>query len=88
MPKITATFQVVDVDRWLSLKEENAAIVAPSATDITTFVALDGSNNVGRTMDVHDMAGMQSGLASPSPEMLATEKQLGVIRPIIAYMEK
>ena len=88
MPKITATFQVVDVDRWLSLKEENAAIVAPFATDITTFVALDGSNNVGMTMDVHDMAGMQSGLASPSPEMLATEKQLGVIRPIVAYMEK
>ena len=24
----------------------------------------------------------------PSPEMLATEKQLGVIRPIVAYMDK
>ena len=88
MPRITATFQVVDVERWLSLKEENAAIVAPFANDITTFVAIDGSNNVGMTMDVHDMAGMQTGLASPSPEMLATEKQLGVIRPIVAYMEK
>ena len=88
MPKITATFEVVDVERWLSLKEENAAIVAPFATDVTTFVALDGSNNVGMTMDVHDMAGMQSCLGSPSPEMLATEKQLGVIRPIVAYMEK
>jgi hypothetical protein len=87
MPRITATFQVVDVERWLSLKEENAAIVAPFATDITTFVALDGSNDVGMTMDVHDMAGMQTGLASPSPEMLATEKQLGVIRPIVAYVE-
>ena len=88
MPRITATFQVVDVERWLSLKEENAAIVAPFATDITTFVALDGSNDVGMTMDVHDMAGMQTGLASPSPEMLATEKQLGIIRPIVAYVEK
>jgi hypothetical protein len=88
MPRITATFQVVDVERWLSLKEENASIVAPFATDITTFVALDGSNDVGMTMDVHDMAGMQTGLASPSPEMLATEKQLGVIRPIVAYVEK
>jgi hypothetical protein len=88
MPKIVATFQVVDVERWLSLKEENAAVVAPFATDVTTFVALDGSNNVGMTMDVHDMAGMQAGLASPSPEMLATEERLGVIRPIVAYMEK
>jgi hypothetical protein len=88
MPKIVATFQVVDVERWLSLKEENAAVVAPFATDVTTFVALDGSNDVGMTMDVHDMAGMQAGLASPPPEMLATEKRLGVIRPIVAYIEK
>ena len=88
MPKIVATFQVVDVERWLGLKEENAAVVAPFATDVTTFVALDGSNSVGMTMDVHDMAGMQAGLASPSPEMLATEERLGVIRPIVAYMEK
>ena len=88
MPKIVATFQVVDVERWLSFKEENAAIVAPFATNVTTFVALDGSNNVGMIMDVHDMAGMQAGMASPSPEMLATEERHGVIRPIIAYMEK
>jgi hypothetical protein len=88
MPKILATFSVVDVERWLSLKEENAAVVAPFATDVTTFVALDGSNDVGMTMDVHDMAGMQAGLASPSPEMLATEERLGVIRPIVAYIEK
>jgi hypothetical protein len=88
MPKILATFAVVDVERWLSLKEENAAVVAPFATDVTTFVTLDGSTNVGMTMDVHDMAGMQAGLASPSPEMLATEERLGVIRPIVAYIEK
>ena len=88
MPRIVATFKVVDVERWLSLKEENAGIVAPFATDVTTVVALDGSNNVGMTMEVHDMAGMQTGLASPSPEMLATEKQLGVIRPIVAYVER
>ena len=65
MPKITATFQVVDVERWLSLKEENAAIVAPLETYIATFVALDGSNNLGMNKDVHDMAGKQIGLASP-----------------------
>jgi hypothetical protein len=88
MPKILATFAVVDVERGLSLKEENAAVVAPFATDVTTFVALDGSTNVGMNMDVHDMAGMQAGLASPSPEMLATEERLGVIRPIVAYIEK
>ena len=88
MPKIVATFQVVDGERWLSLKEENAAVVAPFATDVTTFVALDGSSDVGMSMDVHDMAGMQAGLASPSPEMLATEERLGVIRPIMAFIEK
>ena len=88
MPKIVATFQVVDVERWLGLKEEGVAMVAPFAKDVTTFVALDGSNNVGVIMDVHDMAGMQAGLGSPSPEMLATEERLGVIRPIVAYMEK
>jgi hypothetical protein len=88
VPKIVATFQVVDVERWLGFKEENAAIVAPFATDVTTFVALDGSNNVGMIMDVHDMAGMQAGLSSPSPEMLATEERHGLIRPIAVHIEK
>ena len=37
-----------------------------------------------QVVDVHDMAGM----ASPSPEVLATEERHGVIRPIVAYMEK
>ena len=58
--------------------------MASFATGVTTFVALDGSNSVGMIMDVHDMAGM----ASPSPEVLATEERHGVIRPIVAYMEK
>jgi hypothetical protein len=62
--------------------------VAPFAADVTTFVALDGSNNVGMISDVHDMAGMQAGMASPSPEMLAGEERNGVIRPIVAYVEK
>ncbi len=55
---------------------------------MTDHVAFDGSNNVAITADIHDMAGAQAMMASPSPEQAATGERHGVINPITVYIEK
>ncbi len=51
-------------------------------------VAADGSNNVAITADIHDMAGLQALMESPSPEDAAAQERHGVIHPITVYVEK
>jgi hypothetical protein len=56
MPKMLVTHLVVDIDRWLNGKAERAASIGKYATDVTDYVAVDGSNSVAITADVHDLA--------------------------------
>jgi hypothetical protein len=76
------------------LKRRNAgqcrlvSLIAEWATNVTDYVAADGSNNVAVTADIHDMAGLQGAMTWPSPEEAAAEERHGVIQPIIAYIEK
>jgi len=79
---------VVDIERWLGGKAERAALISKWATNVTDYVAADGGNNVAVTADIHDMAGLQAAMTSPSPEDAAAEERHGVIQPIIAYIEK
>jgi hypothetical protein len=88
MPKLVITHAVVDVERWLKGKEERAATISAFATNVTDHVAMDGSNNIAITADVHDMAGAQATMASPSPEDAALEEKHGVIQPMTVYIEK
>jgi len=88
MPKMVITHAVVDIDRWLQGKAERVEIISKYATNVTDHVAADGSNNVAITADIHDMAGLQALMASPSPEDAAAEERHGVIQPITAYIEK
>jgi hypothetical protein len=88
MPKMIATHSVVDIDRWLDGQAERAAGIGKYATDVTDYVAVDGRNNVAITADVHDLAGLQALMTSPSPEDVAEEERHGVIQPITAYIEK
>jgi hypothetical protein len=88
MPKMVITHAVVDIDRWLQGKAERVEIISKYATNVTDHVAVDGSNNVAITADIHDMAGLQELMASPSPEDTAAEERHGVIQPITAYIEK
>lgn len=88
MPKIVITHQVVDVERWLTGKAERAAVISAYATQVTDFVAADGSNSIAITADVHDMAGAQAMMASPSPEDAAAMERHGVIPPLTVYIEK
>jgi hypothetical protein len=88
MPKIVITHAVTDVETWLKGKAERVAMFSPFASNITDHVAMDGSNNVAITADVHDMAGAQTIMASPTPEQAAVAERHGVIQPVMAHIEK
>ena len=88
MPRIVVTHAVVDIERWLQGKDERVAAFGDRATNVTDHVAVDGSNNVAITADVHDLAALQEQMASPSPENAAAAERHGVIQPVMAYIEK
>jgi hypothetical protein len=88
VPKIVITHKVVDVERWLAGKAERAAVISAYATQVTDHVAMDGSNEIAITADVHDLAGAQAMMASPSPEDAAAMERHGVIPPFTVYVEK
>ena len=88
MPRVVITHAVEDIDRWLRGKAERAAAIGSgTGSNVTDYVAHDGSNNVAITADVSDLEALQSMLASPSPETLAAMEAHGVTPPISAYVE-
>ena len=88
MPKVVITHAVEDTDRWLQGKEgRRAAIESGTGSNVTDYVAADGSNNIAVTADVADVAALQGLLASPPPEVLAAMQAHGVVPPITAYLE-
>jgi hypothetical protein len=89
MPKVVITHAVEDIDRWLQGKEGRAAAIeSGTGSNVTDFVAADGSKNIAVTADVADVAAIKSMMASPSPEVLAKMQDHGVVQPIIAYIQK
>jgi hypothetical protein len=90
MPRLVLTHAVVDVDRWLNGKakaERAATIESGSGSNVTDYVAHDGSNNVAVSADVSDLSAIQTMLASPAPEVAATMEEHGVVPPITVYVE-
>ncbi len=88
MPRIVVTHAVEDIERWLQGKAERAAAIeSGTGSDVTDYVARDGTNNIAVTADVSDLAAIQSMLASPSPEIAATMAAHGVVPPITVYVE-
>ena len=88
MPRIVITHAVLDNEQWLQGKAARAeAIESASGSNVTDYVAADGSNSVAITADVADVDAMKSMLASPSPEILARMEEHGVVPPITAYIE-
>ena len=88
MPKVVITHAVEDIDLWLQGKAERAAAIeSGTGSNVTDYVAQDGSNNIAITADVSDPATLQGMLASPPPEVLAAMEEHGVIQPISAYVE-
>jgi hypothetical protein len=88
MPRVVITHAVADIGRWLQGKDERAAAIeSGSGSDVTDFVAQDGSNNIAITADVADVDALQAMLASPPPEVAARMQDHGVVPPITAYIE-
>lgn len=88
MPRLVITHKVVDVERWLKYKAERVEQLAQFGGHVTDHVAVDGSNNVGVSLDVADLAPLQAVLAAPPPELAAAMDRHGVIPPLTAYIEK
>ena len=87
MPKVVITHAVVDIDRWLKGKAGRAAAIeSVSGSNVTDYVAEDGSNNIAITADVGDVEAMRAMLAAPPPEALAAMEEHGVVPPITAYI--
>ena len=88
MPKVVITHAVKDIDRWLQGKAERAAAVGSgTGSNVTDYVAQDGSNNVAVTADVADLDAMRSMLAAPPGEVVATMEAHGVVQPLTVYIE-
>jgi hypothetical protein len=88
MPKIVATHAVVDLERWLSGKAERAAAIESwTGSNVTDFVANDGSNRIAVTADIADVDTMMALMAAPSPEDMATMEKHGVVPPITLYIQ-
>jgi hypothetical protein len=69
MPRVLVTHAVEDVERWLTGKAGRAAAVeSGSGSNVTDYVAHDGSNNVAISADVSDLSAMQAMLASLRPQ--------------------
>jgi hypothetical protein len=88
MPRVVVTHAVEDVERWLSGNAGRvAAVESGSGSNVTDYVAHDGSNNVAISADVSDLPAMQAMLASPPPEVAAAMAEHGVIPPLTVYVE-
>jgi len=85
MPKIVVTHAVNDVKFWASKDDERLEILSPFATDLVSYVAVDGSNQVAVTANIHDMGGMMNFMQTP--EAAAAMEAHGVIPPPIFHIE-
>ena len=88
MPKVVITHGVEEIDRWLQGHDERAsAIESGSGSNVTDYVAADGSNNIAITADVSDPDKLKAILASPPADMLEVMQAHGVVQPISAYIQ-
>jgi hypothetical protein len=87
MPRLVVIHAVEDVERWLEGKAERAAAISAVGTNVTDYVALDGSNKIAITAEIHDLDAAKQLFASPPPDVAATMQKHGVVPPITAYVE-
>jgi len=88
MPRMVLTHEVVDIERWLKGKDERAAALGSVGSNVIDHVALDGSNRIAVTADIHDLDALQALLDSPPPEVAAQMEAHGVLPPFTAYIPK
>jgi hypothetical protein len=82
MPKIVITHAVEDLDRWRQGKVERAsAIESGTGSNVTDYVAQDGSKNIAITAEVADVDAMKSLLTAPPADVAAAMEAHGVVQP-------
>jgi len=82
------THEVSDIERWLEGKDERAAALGSVGSNVIDHVAVDGTNRIAVTADIHDLDGLQAMLDSPPPDVAAKMEAHGVLPPLTAYIEK
>ena len=88
MPKIIVTAAVKDVEAWLQFKADMTAALSAVASDGSSYVAMDGTNQVASTWDVPDMEAFQAAQRSFPPELAAAAERAGMIPPVMIYIKK
>jgi hypothetical protein len=86
MPRVVFTHAVTDVAHWASKHAERVAAFAPWGSNVVDGLAVDGSNNVSVSADVHDLAGMEAAMSTAA--IAAAKQAHGVIEPIFVFVEK
>jgi hypothetical protein len=85
MPRVVVTHPVKDVKHWASKGDERVEVFAPFATEVVSYVAADGSNQVGVSANFHDMEGMMAFMQTP--EAAAAMEAHGVLQPLVFHFE-
>ncbi len=85
MPRVVAIHAVKDVKHWVSKGDERVGDLTPFATDVVSYVAADGSNQVAVSANLHDMEGLMAYMQSPGTG--ETMEAHGVIQPVILHIE-
>jgi hypothetical protein len=88
VPKIIVTAAVKDVEAWLKFKADMTAALSAVASDGSSYVAMDGSNQVASTWDVPDMEAFQAAQRAFSPDLAAAAERAGMIPPVMIYIKK
>ncbi|HWD54363.1 MAG TPA: hypothetical protein VG346_04535 [Acidimicrobiales bacterium] len=76
----------VDVDKWLSFKDERAASIGQMMGGTTMEVAADGSKAVAVSCESENVGVALAAVASPSHELQAQFEKHGVLPPFGAYV--
>jgi len=87
MSRLMISHAVTDVENWLARRPQRVADLAPFASDITDYVAADGSGRVVVALEVHDPQGLAAAMASLSPERAASIAEQGIIGPLVTLRE-
>ena len=79
MPRVIVTAAVNDVEEWLKFKAEMVPAMSAVASDGSSYVAMDGSNQVASTWDVPDLEAFQAAQGSFAPELAELAQRAGMI---------
>jgi hypothetical protein len=89
MPQVIVTATVNDVEAWLEFKAQMVPAMAAVASDGSSYVAMDGSNQVASTWDVPDLEAFQAAQSSFSPELAELAERAGMIRSTaVVYVKR